>query len=706
SELRTWLSPPDPSINHNTACETQHDGTARWFIQGSTFRDWKKNGSLLWIRGNPGAGKSILCSAIIEDIKTMRRSTPALLAFYYFDFKDVSKRGVRGLLTSLLFQLAYNSGRCWDVLYKLYTTCHDGSEQPSDAALSDCLKSMLELPGQVPIFVVVDALDECPNDTGTPSARERVLDFVKALVGSNDRNLYMCITSRPEQDIQTVLNPLTSPSCRVSIHEEAGQKEDINKYVRAFVNTDESMRRWRADDRELVINTLSDRADGMFRWVYCQLDTLRRCMPASIRRALKELPTTLHDTYERALQGIPKEKQQHANRLFQCLVAAIRPLRVEELGEIFAIEFDSDGLPNLMEGWRPENAEDAVLSACSTLIAVIDDWGSRIVQFSHFSVKEFLVSDRLRTSDAGNIRLFHILPDAAHTILVRACVAVLLQLDETIDKKRLGTFPLAFYAAEYWVKHAKFGDVALQISDAIERLLDPSKPYLGAWACWIYDMDRSRALHSIDDLQEHPPPLEATGLYYAVLCGFNELAKYLIIARGGDVNVKCGYHGTPLHAASYHGHLDTVRLLLDHGAVVNVTRHGRKGTPLCAAYDGGHLEVMRLLLERGASVDVQYDHWGYISHDASYAGLTDVLQLLLQHKADVNARDLIIHWTPLYYASTHGRPKVAQLLLEHGADVNAVTDSVTPLFRSSYYGYIEVAQILLKHGANVHIPGE
>ena len=193
----------------------------------------------------------------------MQQSTPSLIAFYYFDFKDVSKRGVRGLLASLLFQLAYNSGRCWDVLYKLYTTCCDGSEQPSDAALSDCLKSMLELPGQVPIFVVVDALDECPNDTGTPSPREKVLNLVKDLVGSNHQNLFMCITSRPEQDIQTVLNPLTSPSCRVSIHEEAGQKEDINKYVRAFVNADESMRRWRAEDKELVINTLSDRADGM-----------------------------------------------------------------------------------------------------------------------------------------------------------------------------------------------------------------------------------------------------------------------------------------------------------------------------------------------------------------------------------------------------------------------------------------------------------
>ena len=127
-----------------------------------------------------------------------------------------------------------------------------------------------------------------------------------------------------------------------------------------------------------------------FRWAFCQLDTLRRCMPSSIRKALNELPTTLDETYERVLREIPKEKRQHAHRLFQCLVVAIRPLRAEELAELFAIEFDRGAGSSLKEGWRPESPEDAVLSACSTLIAVIENSGSKIVQFSHFSVKEYL----------------------------------------------------------------------------------------------------------------------------------------------------------------------------------------------------------------------------------------------------------------------------------------------------------------------------
>jgi hypothetical protein len=205
----------------------------------------------------------LLSSAIIEEIKHIRKSRSALVAYYYFDFKDAAKRDVRGLLTSLLLQLVDDSDPCWDLLSQLHKTCRDGSEQPSEAALAQCLNSMLNLPGQIPTYIIIDALDECPDNTGTPSARERVLKFVEDLVQSNHSNLFICITSRPEQDINTALNPLTPPSRRVSLHEEGGQMEDINNFVRSFVMNDRTMRRWRADDKELVIRELSERAQGM-----------------------------------------------------------------------------------------------------------------------------------------------------------------------------------------------------------------------------------------------------------------------------------------------------------------------------------------------------------------------------------------------------------------------------------------------------------
>jgi len=424
-------------------------------------------------------------------------------------------------------------------------------------------------------------------------------------------------------------------------------------------------------------------------------------MPSSLRRALNELPTTLDDTYERALEGIPKEKRQHAHRLFQCLVVAIRPLRVEELAEIFAIEFDKEAGPNLSEGWRPENPEEAVLSACSTLIAIVDRPDSKIVQFSHFSVKEFLTSDRLRTSEVGSIRNYHIPLDAAHTLLARACLTVLLQLDDKVDKKRLATFPLAFYAAEHWVDHVKFEDVASRVQDTMECLFNPQNPYLAAWV-WIYDVDWNWYRRSINNLTQHTSPPRTTALYYAVLCGFSRLADYLIVTHGEDVDAKCGHHGTRFKEASNKGHFDVACLLLDHGANVNLQDMDGE-TPLVAAYDRNNLDIMRLLLEYGADPDMHGGHSGRILHYASYTGQTEVMELLLRHKADVNARKNNTNRTPLHLASEEGHVDVVRLLLKHGADVNAQTTShMTPLSLASREGRLDVVRILLGNGANVH----
>jgi len=193
----------------------------------------------------------------------MQETGSGLVAHYYFDCHDSAKRDVRGLLASLLIQLGDLSRHCWDVLYHLYTSCHDGSEQPSFRTLAKCLYRMLRLLKEVPVFIIIDALDECRSNTGHPSAREKVLVLVEHLIRSKLSTLHICITSRAEQDIRAVLGPLTSASRRISLHEEPGQREDINSYIHSFVHRDRTMRRWRREDKALVIDTLSKRADGM-----------------------------------------------------------------------------------------------------------------------------------------------------------------------------------------------------------------------------------------------------------------------------------------------------------------------------------------------------------------------------------------------------------------------------------------------------------
>ena len=186
------------------------------------------------------------------------------MAYFYFDFRNAGKQGLHDLVPSFLTQLSARSSLRCDILSKLHAVYDDGKEQPSDDVLTKCLKDMLTLPDQRPIYLIMDALDESPNTSGIPSARERVLQLLKELVNLRLPNLHICVTSRPEIDIRDVIMPLTS--LRVSLHDQSGQKNDIADYVRSVVysNSEPIIRRWKKEDKDLVIEVLSERADGMY----------------------------------------------------------------------------------------------------------------------------------------------------------------------------------------------------------------------------------------------------------------------------------------------------------------------------------------------------------------------------------------------------------------------------------------------------------
>jgi hypothetical protein len=297
-DVRNWLSPPDPWNNHNIVHKSRHSGTGIWWIQGDTYERWKSSGpsSLLWINGKrlyfapifllelmvtatvAGAGKSVIwcnnfsivrtpklimlsSSAVIEDIRSLQKSGVASFAFFYCDFREDQKKDKRGLLSSLLVQLCVQSDAYSTILSDFYLAHGGGSQHASDNELVGCLQDMLKLPGQATVYIIIDALDECPITTGLPSPREEVLELVEDLVKSQIPNLRICVTSRPEADIISILDPLAF--CSVSLHGESGQVEDIAKYVRSVVLTDREMRRWKHTDKQLVIDELIKRANGM-----------------------------------------------------------------------------------------------------------------------------------------------------------------------------------------------------------------------------------------------------------------------------------------------------------------------------------------------------------------------------------------------------------------------------------------------------------
>ena len=185
------------------------------------------------------------------------------MAYFYFDFRDINKKTCHDLLLSLVFQFSTRSSPCCDILHHVYTTHENGTRQPSDDTLKECLKAMLRLLARGPTFIIMDALDECPDSSGFPSPRHEVLQLLKELVELGLQELHICATSRPEVNIRAVLEPLALRS--ISLHDESGQQSDIVNYVRSVVDLSPStaMRRWRTDDKSLVIETLTERADGM-----------------------------------------------------------------------------------------------------------------------------------------------------------------------------------------------------------------------------------------------------------------------------------------------------------------------------------------------------------------------------------------------------------------------------------------------------------
>ena len=436
--------------------------------------------------------------------------------------------------------------------------------------------------------------------------------------------------------------------------------------------------------------------------MFCQLETLRQCLPQSVLRTLNELPKSLDETYERVMMGIKGDDQKHAYRMLQCLTVATRPLSVAELAELLAFDFDAakDGIPKLNSDWRWEDHEQAVLSTCSSLITVVPDPDdeSPVVQFSHFSVKEFLMSDRLAKS-TRDISQYHISPPGAHTVLAQACLGVVLRNPD--DTSGANSGPLARYAAQHWVTHAQVDNVASHVRDAVRSLFAPDLPYFEAWIR-LYDFDRYAA--SVSD-----PEPGARPLYYAALCGFHELVERLTLKYPQYTGSLGGRLGTALHSASYAGHLQIVRSLLRYGVSVDV--RGISGcAPLRCASKSGHCDVVQFLLDHGADVNSQQDDHSTPLHWAANLGHVDVVRVLLEHNADVNSKD-DNGWTPLHDAaeSSGGRgapAQLVQLLLERGADANAQdTDNSTPLHQlarlSGGRTPLDAARLLLEHGANV-----
>src|SRR6266850_947649 len=413
--------------------------------------------------------------------------------------------------------------------------------------------------------------------------------------------------------------------------------------------------------------------------------------------ALDTLPATLDETYERTLREIKEEKWGDARRLLLCVAVASRPLRVGELAEILAFDFEAGSIPRFFEDARLQNPIEAVLTTCSTLPSVVEDWRSQVVQFAHFSVKEYLTSARFAEKDDAISRRYRTSMTPAHTLVAQVCLGMLLHLHETVTRDSLANFPLAQYAAEHWLDHARFEGVSQNVIGGMKQLFDCRKHHLTVWL-WIYDP--TVPSFQRDKLAKVPLPPCGTPLHYAAFCGLHYVVETLAIENSQDVNSRSfDNESTPLHLASREGHEDVARILFEHGA--DTEARAKDGeTPLHLASQGNHAELAQLLLGHHADVAAQTKDGETPLHLASQQNHVELARLLLKHSADVAARTKDQE-TPLHLASDCGHLELARPLFEHGADVAAQTkDGVTPLHLASDWGHITLARLLLEYGAD------
>ncbi|KAF2719344.1 hypothetical protein K431DRAFT_212208, partial [Polychaeton citri CBS 116435] len=670
--ITNWLSPPDPWINHESARQRHEPQTGTWLLSCDAYLNWKSaSGSHLWMYGKAGCGKTLLCSTATEDVKAhCENAANAGYVVFYFSFSDDRKQHYEDLLLSLVIQLGWKEPGL-SMLQQAYEKPNQNKPGQDDLEkiLFSCIGSYDEL------FVILDALDECPEDS---DVRQNMLAWL-ARLKQRAPQVKILATSRELPDIRASMVVIDAVPLSIATH---SVDADIRRYTAMQLSRDHRLSRLDQTTKVLIEETISVKADGMFRWAYCQLQELKKLKstrPRFVKEALYSLPTTLDETYERILIGIEEGLRIDALVLLRWLAYAKSPLSLSELVDATVIDLAGKG--NVQVEDRP--GLDDPLEILSGLVTIVgserneDDLdyvegvrqdasgsenekteltrprqqiaGATKVKLAHFSVKEYLESKRILESSAKD---FHLENTREHRMLSQSCLVYLMHYsscDEKLSTKQdLIRFPLLRYAAESWFYHSALqGDV----QPTRETDLLCAKATLRDWL-QVCQPDRTweKGFGYLGEI--------GSSLYYASFLGLEQVVGKLLSTRA-DVHAQGGQYGNALQAASFGGHEKVVQMLMDAGADVHA-QGGQFGNALQAASSEGHEKVVQMLIDAGAGVHAQGGHFDNALHAASFRGYKKVVQMLIDAGADAHAQGGYFG-NALQAASSGGHEKVVQM---------------------------------------------
>ncbi|KAM3479755.1 hypothetical protein MY8738_005313 [Beauveria namnaoensis] len=666
-DLTVWLTYADPAASHQAAHRKRQPGTGTWLINGVRFREWKRRrGSFMWLKGIPGCGKTILASTVIEHLKGECEKDPGqILAYFYFEFNDTNKQSPRNCLSSVISQLCSQSKVFPAQLKDLYERCGSLHGPPSVGDLISTLSAFAALEKVEHIYIIMDALDECPR-TGHEDQRAELLEAVKAIQHISPSKIHFLVTSRQELDIEeSITTHLTVAAYSI---QDSGVTADIGEYINSQLASDRRLNSWSEDIKKEIESVLTRRAGGMFRWVVCQLDELKKSKKrSSILLALKQLPKTLDETYERMLLSIDEMYKGEARRALLWLAFSERQLSAEEVAEAACIDPDADS---------PFSEDDRFQDPRNNILEIL---GS-LREDAPFSLCElpFIAyacmywphhAQQLTEDDQESMplikKLYHSLSIYKNWQSTLAPLSPVPGIDNDGPQQKILS-PL---------RHAS----AMGFSSIVEELL--SRPEIGNAAG---DKDNGW-----------------TALHTAVMCGRTMTAS-IILRRTKDcpiVNVVSPRGTTALHIAASKGFAEIVLMLLSHGASITIEdSRGRGAVELAAA--SRQLTIVQLLLENDVASDLAKKHKRAALFSAIEADCASIVQTLLENGANTemtNSSGL----NALLFATMNGRAGAARSLLEYGANPNcADLLKSTPLHRAVQKGDDTVVNLLIQHGAD------
>ncbi|KPI38988.1 Ankyrin-3 [Cyphellophora attinorum] len=737
-KIAQWLKIPDPSTNYYSALQKRQPGTGLWLLEAEQFGQWLSDTtSLMWLHGIPGCGKTVLSAAALQHLLQLQDADHEIaVAYFYFDFNDNAKQRTDKMVRSILHQVASRTAAGRQAMEAVYERCDNGQRQPSSTTIWELLQDILSAASSA--YIVLDALDECTD-------LEALMDHLTSLARKQISGLRILATSRREKEIEEAISSI--PHVDVGIH-SAIVDVDINTYIEVRLNQDPKMQKW-SGRKDEISEHLMAKADGMFYWVHCQLETIRRCvMPPELQKALESLPTTLDETYDRILEQLDSQGYLlHALTVLQWLCYSVRPLSLPQIVEILAIDV-ADGAGFLPENRLPE--PESIRTICSSLIDIYvadrNDQEHRpwttMVRLSHNSVKEYLKSER-----CGYKASFA--PRISHEIIAKASLHYLLYLaDQGHTTKTQATvrYPLARRVAEQWWEHAhNVGrDLDQKIVNLVLRLMSDDNaglkfcirlhnPDIGVWAL---HQSAFRCCYA---------PL----LYYAAMFGLSEVVS-TILENGSEVTDEEGSLDTALLSATGGGHATVVQMLLDHGANVNAPARngstcpiavdmdsftakynvptqqelmqGRQGwTALILASELGREAVVKVLLDRNdIDVDARREDGVTALHAASERKRKEVVRMLLNKGANVDIAGGPYKTTALHEACQNGCNEVVQMLIARGASADIergrghweISDpfsragiAKSPLWAAVKYRSVEMVKSMLEGSAKIDFNG-